>query len=271
MTSAPNARHSGQHPFPEHFSAVVGAPVIQVAMDEEATPLLPGAQAPAAPGITALGEPANCGRARFYPLATASGAPFIVTRAGIGLVNAAAAAGLALGVLHACAIVSAGSAGGLRSDVDVGDVVVGTDFTYTDADGTAFGYTRGQVPGMPESYPGDENLAAAAQAAAVPQVTLSADGARVAPGRMHSGQMLAGGSFVTAHNVGDARQAFPQALSTDMETTAIAQLAWSLGVPMTAVRGISDLCGPAANQDFHLSLDVVAVRSAALALVALGL
>ena len=36
--------------------------------------------------------------------------------------------------------------------------------------------------------------------------------------------MLAGNSFVTEYNVKDTREAFDTALSTDMETTAIAQI-----------------------------------------------
>ncbi|MBE8528102.1 5'-methylthioadenosine nucleosidase, partial [Amycolatopsis sp. H6(2020)] len=58
------------------------------------------------------------------------------------------------------------------------------------------------------------------------------------------------------------REAFPRALSTDMETTAIAQVAAGYGVPFLSVRGISDLCGPAADQDFHLAVEIVAERSA---------
>ena len=38
--------------------------------------------------------------------------------------------------------------------INVGDVLIGENYTYTDADATAFGYSRGQVPGMPESYDG---------------------------------------------------------------------------------------------------------------------
>ena len=74
--------------------------------------------------------------------------------------------------------------------------------------------------------------------------------------------MLSGGSFVTAENVGATRDVFPEALSTDMETTALAQVCTGHGTPFLAVRSISDLCGPAADQQFHLELDVVARISA---------
>jgi adenosylhomocysteine nucleosidase len=82
--------------------------------------------------------------------------------------------------------------------------------------------------------------------------------------------MVAGDSFVTAANVGSVRADFPRALSTDMETTALAQVAHSYAVPFLSVRGISDLCGPAADQDFHLAVDEAAARSARTVTAILG-
>ena len=82
------------------------------------------------------------------------------------------------------------------------------------------------------------------------------------PWEVRRGQMLAGNSFVTAHNVKDTREAFEGAISTDMETTAIAQVCHNYEIPFIGVRCVSDLCGPEADQDFHLSVDVVAPRSA---------
>jgi hypothetical protein len=41
-----------------------------------------------------------------------------------------------------------------------------------------------------------------------------------------------------------------------------ARTAEALGVPFVALRAVSDLCGPAAGQQFHLELDVVAETSA---------
>ncbi len=77
--------------------------------------------------------------------------------------------------------------------------------------------------------------------------------------------MLAGNSFVTAHNVKDTREAFEGAISTDMETTAIAQVCHNYDIPFIGVRCVSDLC-VRIDQDFHLSVDVVAPRSARYAL-----
>ena len=87
--------------------------------------------------------------------------------------------------------------------------------------------------------------------------------------RLHLGQMLSGNSFVTAANVADTREAFPEAVSTDMESTALAQVAAAAGAPFVSVRGISDLCGPEAGQDFHIGADEAAARSAAVVIAAL--
>lgn len=215
---------------------------VLVAMDEEEEPFLRL--------CTPLGESVEHGMARYTPLEH-QGTPMLLARTRIGLVNAASAATAAIELMAPRAIFSAGSAGGLRADVEVGDLAVGSSYAFTDADATAFGYERGQVPGMPVLYSPGAGLLAAARAAQ-PQ----------AEGTRHVGPMLAGGSFVTAANVKDTREAFPEAVSTDMETTAIAQVAGSFGTDFLSVRGISDLCGPAADQDFHLAVEIVAERSA---------
>ena len=88
--------------------------------------------------------------------------------------------------------------------------------------------------------------------------------------RLRVGQMLAGNSFVTAANVADTREVFPAALSTDMESTALAQVAAGTGVPFVSVRGVSDLCGPEAGQDFHIAVEEAAARSAAVVLALLS-
>ena len=225
------------------FGRCVGAPAVVVAMDEEAQPFLARAQARAS-------QPLPLGRALVHAVVL-DGTPALLVRTGIGLVNAASALTAVIERFEPSAVISAGSAGGLRADVNVGDLVIGTDYRYTDADATAFGYVPGQVPGMPESYASDPQLLSAAE-------TLAA----TADQTVLRGTMLSGGSFVTAANVGATRDIFPEALSTDMETVALAQVCSTRGYPFLAVRSVSDLCGPAADQQFHLEIDLVAEISA---------
>ena len=192
----------------------------------------------------------------------------VLVRSGIGLVAAASALATALTRLTPAVVLSAGTAGGLGREVEVGDVCVSTTLAYTDADATAFGYAHGQTPGQPAVFEADAAVLARVEEvgpAALRASTASSGGARI-----RAGQMLAGNSFVTAANVGRARELFPGAVSTDMESTALAQVATSAGIPFASVRGVSDLCGPEAGQDFHIGAHEAAARSAAVVLAALG-
>jgi adenosylhomocysteine nucleosidase len=107
---------------------------------------------------------------------------------------------------------------------------------------------------MPPVYRGDGGLRGAALGADAGDLTVRA------------GQMLSSDAFVDARLVGPVREQFPGGLSTDMETTALAQVAHVYGVPFVAVRGISDLCGPAGADDFLTHVDDAAERSAAVVL-----
>ena len=225
------------------FAACVGAPAVVVAMAEEAEPFLADAD-------SRCENPHVIGGAELYAV-EAAGRPVLVVRTGIGLVNAASTLSAMLERFEPSAVISAGSAGGLRADVNVGDLVIGTKFRYADADATAFGYEPGQVPGMPPAFAASSELVTAASSLA------AAEGYAA-----WRGTMLSGGAFVTARNVGATREVFPEALSTDMETTALAHVCHDRGVPFLAVRAISDLCGPAADQQFHMELDIVARISA---------
>jgi adenosylhomocysteine nucleosidase len=223
--------------------------VVVGAMDEEIRPYSRRA--------TQAGPVVQRGNARGQ-VVTIGSARLLIVRSGIGLVNAASAAVAALSQARPRAIVSTGSAGGLARGVEVGDVVVGDSYTYAGADATAFDYVRGQVPGMPVAYDADPDLLAAASQAQPPV------------GALRVGQMVSDDSFITDVNVAEVRGHFPDALSTDMETTALAQVAHSYALPFLSVRGISDLCGPEADQDFHLGVDEAAERAAVVVLAALG-
>lgn len=228
--------------LPEVLAVVAGA------MREEVAPY------EAAAGE--LEETRHAGAAAFR-FVTLDGAPVLLLRTGVGLVSAAAGLATALGLCRPAAVLSTGSAGGLGADVAVGDVIVGESCAYTQADATAFGYVRGQIPGMPASFRAGAALLAAARAVAPPA------------GRLRVGQMVSGDAFVTSANVSEVREAFPEALSADMETTALAQVAHSHELPFLSVRGVSDLCAPpetgaAAEHaaQFSLGLEAAAQRSA---------
>ena len=212
-----------------------GPIAILCAMAEEAAPFV--AALAAAEPVPAPLEGATAQRGAL------DGREVVVVTTGIGLVAAAAASTWAVVALGARVLVSAGSAGGLSRESRVGDVAVGDSYTYGTADATEFGYERGQVPRQPVRFAASERLADA-----VPAPELR-------------GRILSGDTFVTARNVAELRGAFADAVATDMESTAIAQVARAAGAEFVSVRGISDLCGPEAGVDFHIGVDEAAARS----------
>ncbi|WP_448059862.1 5'-methylthioadenosine/adenosylhomocysteine nucleosidase [Cellulomonas hominis] len=215
--------------------------VVVTAMADESAPFVARADY--------VGEPVQVGHA-VHRMLTFAGRGVLLVQCGIGLVNAATAVAVAIQGTSPRAVISAGSAGGVGADVRVGDVVVGADYVYTGADARAFGYQLGQVPGMPALYDAAPPLLEAALAADHNGLTV------------RTGAMLSGDAFIDATKVEEIRRSFPQALSTDMESTALAQACHLYGVPFVSVRGISDLCGPAANDDFLTHVDDAADRSA---------
>ena len=119
--------------------------VIQCAMALEAAPLV-NRLAPGASTWT-IGQPDL--HQQSFVLGELEGADVLVVTSGIGLANAASATARALMVVDPDIVIAAGTMGGLHSDIEVGDVIVGTSTIYNGADATAFGYAPGQVPQLP--------------------------------------------------------------------------------------------------------------------------
>ncbi len=206
------------------------------------------------------GAPQEAPAGAEHRVLTLAGRRVLLVRAGIGLVNAASAAAVALAAHPASLLVSGGSAGGLGLGVRVGDVVVGDQHVHTGADARAFGYVLGQVPGMPATYPADATVRTIALATAG---TLAPWATAPTQVRVLDGDVVSGDVFVDAERVAGVREAFPQALATDMESAALAQVAHRFGVPFLSVRGISDLCSPVEAGEFATHVDDAADRSAA--------
>ncbi|ALE05778.1 hypothetical protein AL755_10350 [Arthrobacter sp. ERGS1:01] len=233
--------------------------IVIAAMEEEVAPFLQRA--------TEVSEAIQVGNA-VHRTGVINGHHALFVQGGIGLVNAASAATSALLLAnkdHSDAlpplVISAGSAGGLGDSVRVGDVVIGTDNINADADARAFGYELGQVPGMPASYPVPDNL--------VDAIALHPAAQRLVD-TVHHGLIVSSYSFVGRERAVVIKGQFDEVLATDMESSAIAQTCHAYKAPFLAIRGISDLCGPASEADFLTHVDDAAERSAEIATAVIG-
>jgi len=206
--------------------------IIQAAMDMEAAPLL-HALAPTGDDETPQAVLAGTMKTQRFALGLLDGRTVLVVTSGIGLANAA-------------------PRGALAADITVGDIAAGTSAIYGQADATAFGYAMGQVPQMPVDYTSSE--AAVARLAQLPELIAHT---------VRAGGIVSSDSFCTEANVGPMRERFPDAIGADMETCAMAQVCWSSGIDWISLRAVSDLCGPTADQAFHMDGPRAAAHSAA--------
>ncbi|WP_231367323.1 5'-methylthioadenosine/S-adenosylhomocysteine nucleosidase [Schaalia sp. ZJ405] len=186
-----------------------------------------------------------------YVLGRYAGSTVLIVTSGIGLANSAAATARALMLVDTPVILAAGTTGGLARNINVGDIAGGIASIYGAADATAFGYVMGQVPQMPVDYHSSDALIEA----------LGRLGEHL-PYTVHSGRVVSSDSFITQPLAEPMRAKFPDAIAADMETAAMAQIAWVHGVQWLSLRAVSDLCGPQAGQDFHMDSEEAARHSA---------
>ena len=187
----------------------------------------------------------------------------------IGKVAAATTATTLIERFGVTRLVFTGVAGGLAPHVQVGDVVVARDFIQHDMDASPL-FPRHQVPltGMTR-FPADvaltDALAAAAplalqdMLASLPQADwLSLD---LAKAQVHQGLVASGDRFVSQTSESQALQRdLPEALAVEMECAAMAQVCHDYGVPLAAVRIISDRADDAAHVDFPKFIQTIASR-----------
>ena len=187
----------------------------------------------------------------------------------IGKVAAATTATVLIERFGVTRMVFTGVAGGLAAQARVGDVVLATELLQHDMDASPL-FPRHQVPltGMTR-YPTDPALTAALQSAvslALQDVVVHLPrsdwlGLALDKARVHEGLVISGDRFVatTAESAALQRE-LPDALAVEMECAAMAQVCHDYGVPLAAVRTISDRADDAAHVDFPKFIQTIASR-----------
>ncbi len=177
----------------------------------------------------------------------------------IGKVAAATTATVLIERFGVNRMVFTGVAGGLAEQVRVGDVVVASQFVQHDMDASPL-FARHEVPltGITR-FGADVALRDALRAAAPLAMrdlvqTLPRDQwLRIdfAHARVHQGLVISGDRFVSqSADSQELQQRVPDALAVEMECAAMAQVCHDYGVPMAAVRIISDRADDSAHVDF---------------------
>ncbi|WP_310644357.1 5'-methylthioadenosine/adenosylhomocysteine nucleosidase [Limnohabitans sp.] len=162
-----------------------------------------------------------------------------------------------------------GVAGGLAPHVNVGDVVVARAFVQHDMDASPL-FPRHEVPltGMTH-FPSDVALSDALLAVAplaladLVQSLPPSDwlGLALDAATVHQGLVASGDRFVSTNaESAELQRRLPQALAVEMECAAMAQVCRDYGVPLAAIRTISDRADDAAHVDFPRFIQTIASR-----------
>lgn len=176
----------------------------------------------------------------------------VLIRSNQGKANAAMAATLLLQVFRPDYVINTGSAGGMQSGCEIGDITIPEVLTYHDADSRALGFELGQIPYMPKDYHPTPKLIRAVHLAANyhPDLTI------------RQGLHTTGDSFMAGDDqVAELRAKFPEMVSVDMEATAIAQVCEMFEVPYVVIRSLSDIVGKDNNMSFEEFLPIAAKNS----------
>jgi adenosylhomocysteine nucleosidase len=204
-----------------------------------------------APRVVTIGR-------REFTIGRLRGQPCVVTLARIGKVAAATTATALIHQFDVGAIVFTGVAGGVASQVRVGDVVVADTLMQHDLDASPL-FPRFEVPLLGISrFNTDARLSdALARAAAA---FARSDAARLAQRypdllsgapRVHRGLVVSGDRFIAEQTAREALLAVaPDALAVEMEGAALAQVCYEYDVPCAVVRTISDTADAHAPASF---------------------
>ena len=154
-----------------------------------------------------------------------SGKEVALMKCGIGKVNAAVRLSELINVFAPDMVVNTGVAGGIDTEVNVGDVVVGRQCCYHDVwcgEGA-----WGQMQGLPLYFDGSRKILDIVEG-------LSLD-------NLHTGLICTGDQFIT-ESIGlqAIKRNFPKALAVDMESAAMAHICYQRNIPFASIRVISD-------------------------------
>ena len=203
-----------------------------------------------------------------------AGVEVLLAECGVGKVNAAAL--MQLLITHgAVGCIFTGVAGGVATDLEVGDVVISRDAVQHDVDVTALGYEPGQVPGSVTKWLADPALIEIAFESASDAARhrppaggssrtshASRPGGAARPAfRVVIGTVASGDQFVSSPEAAARLRSLFDAACTEMEGAACAQVCAAWGVPFVIVRSISDNADHSANVDFRSFTRLAAERA----------
>ncbi len=202
------------------------------------------------------------------------GKKVIILKAGIGKVNAAYSTAILLDNFKVEGLIFTGVAGGLDPEIKPGDIVIGEnlvqyDFGELKNDTFETWPTRNLIKNNARSplfLPVDKNLLALSTQASA-SVTLAPIEGHIP--KFYVGTIVTGDTFVSDASKAKNLYTDFNALATEMEGAAVAQVSTMLGVPFIVIRSCSDNANSNAHTDYFKFVKIASVNSAQLVLAIL--
>jgi len=157
----------------------------------------------------------------------------ICALSGCGKVNAAMTVCVSIFQYHPDFVINVGVAGGFRPDQQVLDLVVATEFVYTDVDIVCLGFLPGQLLGMPQVYPVNSFLLS---------IIKDLEKENLLPAKVHYGRIGSSDAFISKQSqVDHISSVFPEVICVEMEGAAIAHVCHLFQTPLLSLRSLSDI------------------------------
>lgn len=176
----------------------------------------------------------------------------VVVKSGVGKINAAVCAQILIDVFDVDMLINVGVAGSLRSEINIGDIVIAKEVVNHDMDATGFGHSYGEVPNTDKTYfETDENL--------IEKVRTICQ--RVNPDiEAYVGRILSGDQFISDMSKKEWLVKTFDGFCAEMEGVGVGQTAWLNNVAFLVVRAISDKADGSAEIDYNDFKDAAIVH-----------
>ena len=162
---------------------------------------------------------------------TINGVKAILVQTGVGKVNAARTTQIVIDKYNVEYIINVGTAGGLNSKLNIGDIVIGKQLVQHDFDITAFGHEKGYISGIGATFVSNKELVQKACKTAE-----KLDNINIILGIIASGDI-----FCTETKMKEKIRNKFNADCVEMESAAVAQVCTLDKIPFIVIRSISDI------------------------------
>ncbi len=180
----------------------------------------------------------------------------VLLKSGVGKVQAAVATTLLHEHYQPQCVINIGSAGGLITGMEIGDIIISDETAHHDVDLSPIGLEVATLPGLPKTFRSDKQLIE------IVKSTLDELDFNYKIGLIGTGDAF----IADQERVNKIKAIFPTVKAVEMEAAAIAQVCHLYQTPFIVIRALSDLPDKEMPMSFVEYLDLAAKNSASIVL-----